>query len=181
MVWEHAIREPRNWLLKGAASLRAARVLRRQIGAANDPYSADLANVMVMLAAIAVENALKAIIVSGAAGVGAPTGAFPTAIKGHDLAKLAATATATDPVKVNVPSDADEKDAIEHGSFYTKTGGRYHSSLTFQEDPERPSLAFDVIDVYERIFLRAVRVVVERTPGRNVQELVEDFEKRVSV
>jgi hypothetical protein len=149
---------PDGWLYKGATLMRAslavqrqrrldaltARTARQAAGRLSQPYRARLHLPAVLLAALAVEDALKGAIVARSAlrrsvpGMGA----------GHDFVQLARHA------KVK-PANEVEAEALESGRHYIEQRSC---------DPVSPR---DLCPAYRALFLRAVdvaaRAVWERT------------------
>lgn len=144
-------KNPDGWLYKGATLMRASLAVQRQLqldgltvrtareaeGRLSRPYRARLHLPALMLAAMAVEHALKGAIVAGA-GVAA----------GHDLVHLARAAR----VK---PASESEAEALERGRLY------------IEEMEHDAASARGLCPAYRALFLRAVdaaaRAVWNRT------------------
>jgi HEPN domain-containing protein len=139
------------WLYKGAALMRASLAVQRQLqldgltartareaaGWLTRPYRARLHLPALMLAAMAVEHALKGAIVAAAGGA-----------TGHDLVQLARRA------KVK-PASEMEAEALERGRLY------------IEELVQDATHARDLCPAYRALFLRAVDAAARAVWERN--------------
>ena len=124
------LRNPALWLQECQSLLRAGRVLLKQVAqdASTTPgvIRASVHQPCAMLGAMAVENALKAVIAQGLY-VGAaphPTGqGIPRPLKQHKLEKLAATAGVA-------PATDDERMLLTSGEDIITHVGRYPTAMT---------------------------------------------------
>jgi hypothetical protein len=175
--WEKSLRGPQQWLVKGASLLRASSILRATWTGENDIAHAGRAAIIeqvILLAALAVENALKGIILYRTDPPAPLSGKFPNSIAGHSLELLAAAAGfATE--------DAVEIDALDHGEDYIEWIGRYPTATRPQGVPAGRSIAPGTLfAAYARMFHRIVELVAREVyarghapPGYTREEWVE--------
>jgi hypothetical protein len=154
--FDRDVRSSDNWVRVGASDLRAARAVMRQLHldctGSNDRDV--IINQALFLAAFAVENGLKAVIVERhhAALNNAPSGSLPDRLRGHDLADLASAALAD-----IAPADDHERDALKRGQNYTEWLGRYATPVKHREHHSRAAVnAVLLFAAYERLFFRCV-------------------------
>lgn len=154
--WERGIRRADNWLTKGASLLRAAAILNRTMLSEQgtiEPNRGMIGEQIVFCAALAAENALKAIVMARTDLRGELTGKFPECIQGHSLRALAQTAAFS---AVN----SIEDDAIDHGEDYIEWIGRYPTGLHPESVAAGRSMApTPLFKAYRAIFHRAVKIV----------------------
>jgi HEPN domain-containing protein len=144
-------KNPDGWLYKGATLMRASLAVQRQLqldgltartarqaqGRLTRPYRARLHLPALMLAAMAVEHALKGAIVAGGG-----------AAMGHDLVRLAREAR----VK---PTSEGEIEALEKGGLYIEEMVRDAAS------------ARSLCDAYRALYLRGVDAAARAVWNRN--------------
>jgi hypothetical protein len=170
---------PDSWLYKGATLMRASLAVQRQLqldaltartarqaaGHLSQPYRARLHMPAVLLAALAVEDALKGAIVARSPLLpsdGSLRGHVPGIATGHDLVQLARHA------KVK-PANDIEADALDSGRRYIEELGRYPVALNVERSASSDTVTSprDLCPAYRALFLRAVnaaaRAVWERT------------------
>jgi hypothetical protein len=165
---------PDVWLHKGATLMRASLAVQRQLhldaltartarqaaGHLSLPHRARLHLPAVLLAALAVEDALKGAIVARSPLLPPDRklrGSVPSEAAGHDLVQLARHA------KVKAATEV-EGEALESGRLYIEQLGRRY-----------PVPRNDLCPAYRALFLRAVDAA-----ARAVWERTEDL-KRVSL
>jgi hypothetical protein len=169
---------PDAWLYKGATLMRASLAVRRQLqldaltartarqaaGRLSQPYRARLHLPAVLLAALAVEDALKGAIVARSPLLppdGKVRGSVPVMATGHDLVQLARHA------KVK-PANEVESEALESGRHCIEERGRYPVALNVESDTVASPR--DLCPAYRALFLRAVD-----TAARAVWKRTEDL------
>jgi hypothetical protein len=164
-TFDRDVRSADNWVRVGASLLRAARAILRQVNLdfiartspefALTPGSRDsVVHQAIFLAALAVENGLKAVIAAGMPGAlpNPPSGKLPADLSGHDLVDLASPGRAG-----IVPADDREAEALKRGQNYVEWLGRYPSSPAHDEHHTRAAVdAGAMFAAYERLFFRCV-------------------------
>jgi hypothetical protein len=173
------------WLMYGASLLRASHVLKKQDAedalrrGPGSPVAVTFQ--AIMLAAMAVENALKAVlsemgkITVRRTNKSAAKLEFPCG--GHNLKDLATHAG----VAV-APGDKHEEDALEHGEIFIATVGRYPLAIEAEKQVTgggmRPP---QLVDAYTRIFHRSGEAMARAQfphlpePPKTVEEAVEHW------
>jgi hypothetical protein len=147
------------WIDAGASLLRSSDALMRQaeadatrftVGARTPPpRRSAVALQAIMLAAMALENALKSILAeTGRITHDAKTGKLLFGCGGHDVKALAALVSIT-------PTDKAEQHALEHGERFITSVGRYPLAIT----PDKQSRASGMspprlVEAYRRLFFR---------------------------
>jgi hypothetical protein len=177
-TFDRDVRSGDNWVREGASLLRAARAVMRQVyldylqrmedpGDERRPGSrSDIVNQAIFLAALAVENGLKAVIAEGMPGALPipPSGALPNELRGHDLVDLASTGRAG-----MAPVDEHEKEALKRGQSYIEWLGRYPATAAHDEHHTRAAVNVNAIfSAYERVFSRCVQQAERRRCSRVV-------------
>lgn len=161
--WELGVRTADNWLTKGASLLRAAAILHETMvaeGLAAAPNRATIGEQVVFCAALAAENALKAIIMSRTEFRSPLTGKFPEFIQGHSLRALAETAVFS---ALNLVED----DALDHGEDYIEWIGRYPTGVRPESVAAGRSMSpGPLFEAYRAIFHRAVEIVARENTAR---------------
>lgn len=166
-TFDRDVRSGDNWVRTGASLLRAARAVMRQVQLDFIQHMSPDFNVQpgsrdgvvhqaIFLAALAVENGLKAVIAEGlpAARPSPPSGKLPNELgrNGHDLVDLASPKRAD-----VVPADDHEREALKRGQNYIEWLGRYPSSPAHDEQHTRAAVDVGAMfSAYERLFFRCV-------------------------
>jgi|HubBroStandDraft_6_1064221.scaffolds.fasta_scaffold513620_1 hypothetical protein len=162
---------PHQWLWAGASLIRASRAVMRQLDLdsaaimASQPggppitHRSPVAAQAMMLAAMACEDALKALMLAKDPKlVGATTYELPNLMKGaHDLCELATRA-------LYIPADDDQRAALKEGGFFITWVGRYPTMTAAEDNPagfqfHAPSLHA----AYEAIFMSCADQVARLT------------------
>lgn len=171
--WELTLRGSTNWLDSSASLLRAARTVEQRRAADESLLaSTGLAHQsaqVVLLAALGVENALKAVIVSRIGADDPLTAAFPGGMKTHALNQLA--------VRAQVKAlDPNEEFVLECGDLFVEWIGRYPVAAR-PEEQVAPSYHQAVcLAASERIFYRCVEICgreIHARHGAYVLDLAE--------
>jgi hypothetical protein len=181
--YDYFVTRPDAWLMSSAALLRAAKAVLRQtvidddarqtvirhhiVGApstawmnrashilAAQPGCSILNAQVALLASLAVENALKALVVARtlAAGGNPSSGRLPKALKCHDLQNLASRVHAD-----LAPINDFESELLAEGGRFIEYLGRYPVPLAAKDFPVGSSVhPRRVCSASEAIFLRAV-------------------------
>lgn len=161
--WERGIRTADNWLGKGASLLRAAAILYDTLlseRGADGPQRGRIGEQVVFCAALAAENALKAIIMARMEPSAPLTGKFPESIRGHSLRSLAETAAFA-------AVDQVEDDALDHGEDYIEWIGRYPAGLYPESVAAGRFMAPGrLFEAYRAMFHRAVEIVARENTDR---------------
>lgn len=143
---------PDFWTLSCGSLLRSARTLWRpaskEFVTSGDGYT--VADQAFMLAAMACEVALKALIVARQPALASTTpGKLPDDLKGHDLEELAGRAK-------YVPADDHGRQAIKHGRFFIEIAGRYPTGIVAESTPANMMRTAQLFPAYEAIVLACV-------------------------
>jgi hypothetical protein len=163
-VFDQDVRSGDNWVRKGSSLLRAARAVMRQVyldyiqrmDALQDSRPGvrdEVVHQAIFLAALAVENGLKAVIAEEMQVV-PPTrpGVLPEELRGHDLLDLASAQRAD-----MAPVDEHEREALKRGQNYIEWLGRYPSTAAHDEHHTRAAVDVNAMfAAYERLFFRCV-------------------------
>jgi hypothetical protein len=168
--FDRDVRSGDNWVRVGASLLRAARAVLRQVHLdfnerlnekqERHPGSrSDVVHQAVFLAALSVENGLKAVIAEGLPSpAAAPSGVLPAELRGHDLLDLASPSRAS-----IIPGDDHEREALKRGQNYIEWLGRYPSTAAHDEHHTRAAVDLGAMfSAYERLFLRCVEEAARR-------------------
>lgn len=110
----------------------------------------DVVHQAVFLAALAVENGLKAVIAEGLPLVlpAPPSGVLPAELRGHDLVDLSQRASVA-------ASDDQEGEALKRGENYIEWLGRYPSTIAHDEHHTRAAIDVGAMfSAYERLFFK---------------------------
>jgi hypothetical protein len=177
------VRQGDSWLTSGASLLRASHAVMRQCLVDGSQLKATVQNwkpgdedlpsspaslhlEVLLLAAFALENALKAVIAATlvlSPPPNPPSGELPPDLKskGHDLLDLAARVSIA-------PNDNHEEEALKRGQNFTEWLGRYPTPVAHDEHHS----GLDIPDLrvplaaYERLFFRCVEAVARLTCQR---------------
>jgi hypothetical protein len=175
-LFDRDVRSGDNWVRKGASLLRAARAVMRQaeldyvqridaVQRDSRPGSRDdVVHQAIFLAALAVENGLKAVIAEGLPTVlpTPPSGKLPKELQGHDLVDLASPARAAVAV-----TNEHEREALKRGENYIEWLGRYPSTIAHDEHHTRAAVDVGAMfSAYERLFFRCAEEADRRRYAR---------------
>jgi hypothetical protein len=147
---------PDFWTLSCGSLLRAARTLwqpasKEFLSSGNGYTVADQA---FMLAAMACEAALKALIAARQPALASTTpGKLPDDLKGHDLEELAGRAT-------YVAADDHGRQAIKYGRFFIEIVGRYPTGTVAENTPANMMRTAQLFPAYEAIALACVEAAI---------------------
>lgn len=147
---------PDFWILSSGSLLRAARTLWRPaskefVTSSNGYTVADQA---FMLAAMACENALKALIVARQPALASTTpGKLPDELKGHDLEELAGRAN-------YVAADEQGRQAIEYGRFFIEITGRYPTGTAAAHTPTNMMRSAQLFPAFEGLALACIEAAI---------------------
>lgn len=190
---------PDQWLEHGSQLLRASKAIARQAaidtgvqracaksllggqsGLPSAMLRARLEMPEALLAVLAVENGLKAVIAGErmkAGSAATPISKLPEDYKSHDLEVLATRAVVT-------TTDAAELEVLAAGKAITEGLGRYPTMTTAKDTPTTFSMKpQETLEACERLFFRCVdasaRALHPRMGhGKSVDEFVEEYRKR---
>jgi predicted enzyme related to lactoylglutathione lyase len=164
--------DPVAWLDHAASLMRAAQAVWRQVqvdraeqgtqlrtaGALDPVGRAGLGHQVLFLAALGLEDALKAAAVAGWSGQSSAvtTGQLAPALKTHDLVNLASQAGVG-------AADPEQEQALHIGQHYVEWLGRYPCPVGHEEYPSHGSVNVPpLLAAYEALFLFCVERVARR-------------------
>jgi hypothetical protein len=168
---------PLGWLRLAASLLRAAYAIKRQMNADSTAISraatrrgrmthrASTTWQMAMLASMACEDALKALILARRPIVqaGVERTALPDELRSHDLEELAALAELA-------AATAEERDVLAAGRNFIEYAGRYPTALKAEIQPSGAMVAPNVM-------LPACRNILMRCVEETTRATFEESEK----